>query len=175
MTDSTITIYHSRPKAESNSTVLLLTCSTFSPLARRTQFPVHQVSKASIKHENDADFTTKKYLFLINSSALFLIFWSKVRVFRHFLQLSDINTLNSIYNKHLHNFFTPKYGSRTTGHESRKMQNEPNFITQHLKILICLRQTFKNTYPPKAENEHNFSFTHLLIHSFAYLCKTNPI
>ena len=62
---------------------------------------------APTKHEKDANFTTKKYLFLINSSTLFLIFFSKVRVFRHVLQLSNISTLNSIHNKDLHKYFTP--------------------------------------------------------------------
>ena len=44
----------------------------------------------------------------------------------HVLQISENNTLNSIYNKVLHKYFTPPNGPRVTGHGSQFMKNEPN-------------------------------------------------
>jgi hypothetical protein len=43
------------------------------------------------------------------------------------LQILDINTLNSMCNKDLHNYFNPECGPRSMRKQRRKIQNEPNF------------------------------------------------
>ncbi len=78
---------------------------------------------APTKHANDANFIPIfHYLSTIiyppkaafpqkcpKKHALFHLFYPHKAAFCRFLQLLDINTLNSMYNKDLHNFFNPKY------------------------------------------------------------------
>jgi hypothetical protein len=83
------------------------------------------------------------------------------------------------------------HGSRATSHESRFMQNKPNF-TRKSTIENC-KSLYSFTHPPihsfthppihpKMQNKPNwriydqiFSSTHIPIRSFTPSCKTNPI
>ena len=72
--------------------------------------------------QNNPKIYSQNSLFLINSYTLFLFFSSKMRTFSNFssfFQLSYQNTLNSKYNKDLHNFLTLPNAQRATGHERR--------------------------------------------------------
>ena len=118
MTDSTITIYHSRPKAESTNketspkgdskSISLGLCpgsenekqTQFNDAIRHTKYAIREKNKPNFNYSLWYTFTH----FLINSSTHSLIYSQKARTFCRFSQLSDQNTLNSIYNKDLHNF-----------------------------------------------------------------------
>ncbi len=137
--------------------------------------------KAPTKHANNENFTTKKYLFLINSSNLFLIFWSKVRAFRHVVQIFETNTLNSIYNKHLHKYITTTYQIRArsfTRLRRKIMQNEPNLLLMYLKVpttdirntIYAIRDYSYKTNPISTTDIRNTIYA-----IRDYSCKTNPI
>ncbi len=130
------------------------------------------------------------------SLLLFTSFLLLLRAFLHFFvffKLFDFNTLNSMYNKDLHNYFTSPNGSRATSHESRLMQNEPNYnqlIHSSTHILIHFfmqnepnletspswptspngsRATSHESRLMQNEPNHNqliHSSTHILIHFF---------
>ncbi len=65
--------------------------------------------------------------FFSQKARTFPIIYPPNAAFCRFLPLSINDTLNSIHNKDLHKFLSPKYGPRTTTDERRIMQNEPNF------------------------------------------------
>ncbi len=95
-----------------------------------------------ILQNNPKIYSQKVYIshhFFHSFRFFFYYFYALFCTFCPFSQLLDINTLNSIYNKDLHKYFTPKYpstnGSRATDHESRlKMKNKPNY-----QKLMCLK------------------------------------
>ena len=126
MTDPTKTIYQNRPNASKRS-------EDPQQAENEPNFTYQNVEakrRSAYGGQNEPNFTPKKYLFLINSSDLLLIFppkartfpliypskadfypeiTKKTRTFRRFFQLLDQNTLKSMYNKDLHKYFTPKY------------------------------------------------------------------
>ncbi len=128
--------------------------------------------------QNEPNFSTFMYLKVPkihyrNSQISALIyahkanFYSKIAKKPRILQISDINTLNSIYNKDLHGFLTRKtlQTSRDPSKEfytpkAEKMQNEPN-STSKRRIM---------------QNEANFNqpATSTEIRD-TKKCKTNPI
>jgi hypothetical protein len=119
----------------------------------------------------------------------FYYFYALFCTFFNFSQLLDINTLNSIYNKDLHKYITPKPLASCVldpvSSLSFFMQNKPNYIFTHKLI-------HSSTHPLFMQNEPNFkqratrperretnnakrtqfykscSYTHLLIYSFSH-------
>ncbi len=55
---------------------------------------------------------------------------------KHLVQISDNNTLNSMYNKDLHNFFTLQYGPRGTSHffYAKRAQFTKTYMPQGTKL-----------------------------------------
>ena len=92
----------------------------------------------------------KKSVCFSSTLSLFYSFIRKMPTFRHVLQISDINTLNSIYNKDLQKYSTNNtfHPSQNTSKEfyppkAENMQNEPNFTHNFSHILTRLRRLLK--------------------------------
>jgi hypothetical protein len=73
--------------------------------AKRTQSQPARDEIRTQNHANGTDFTHNFCLHLLKKV-------EEIEKNARFLQISDINTLNSMYNKDLHKYFTTKYTSR---------------------------------------------------------------
>jgi hypothetical protein len=104
--------------------------------AKRTQFQPASDKIHESKHANGTKFTPNIYLLLLKKNA-------KIAKNAHVLQISENNTLNSIYNKDLHKYFNPPNGARAMRDEQQKIENEPN-----LK-LMCLKAPKRTQYDKK--------------------------
>ena len=145
---STKTIYQSRPKAE--STLFSLTCSTVHllyflalgaakpistiPLGESSVIYAKSITKYyEILQNNPKIYSQKVYIshhffhFFLSFPFFFYYFYALFCTFCPFFQLLDINTLNSIYNNDLHNFFTPKHQSPLTKCEIQKNTKRTQF------------------------------------------------
>jgi hypothetical protein len=116
--------------------------------------------KASTKQANGADYTHNKVSVshqLLHSFAHFL---AKSAHFSSLFPTFMQNELNSMYNKDLHKYFTPKYPSRE------------EFTRRSCGGKICKTNPIskRSPVPPQAD-----SSTHSPIYQFTKICKTNPI
>ena len=119
-------------------------------------------SKIPVSHHFFHSFPFFFYYF----HTLFHLFYPPKEAFCPFVQLSNINALNSMYNKDLHNFFTQEYVPRDMRYE--KMQNEPNFKPTLIKLIMLSRRRSRSLSRPvgstPGQKEPNFThnFSHIL-------------
>ncbi len=188
MTDSTKTIYHPRPKADSSNNQPVPKVLSITNNQWKGPISTNRASKKCKTNPITLPQIENRQSKVSNLYTLFLIFSSKVRNFLHILQLFDINTLNSMYNKDLHKYITCLRqfhpGSPILIHSFTHspihtfMQNKPNFKTSRIEYQESREENIKNKpnlIPlPMLDTTIEIRNTQYEIRE-KKICKTNPI
>ncbi len=133
------------------------------------------------KHNKSTHFCSKNakkhvlFKYTYPHNAAFPIIYPPKAAFCRFLQLLDINTLNSIYNKDLQSFFAPKYPPSFTKCEPRKYEKRTQSrktsriehrkhakrtqFTQYAIRKEFTRRSFGGTYAIREKNEPKLKLT----------------
>ncbi len=166
-------------------THILINSSTHTLFySKRTQFPNTYVPEGTPKHRQNTKIVQilpKTLEFIPARRETFLYFSKKIQKNTRLLYFSDINILNSMYNKDLHNFFTPEYSSREEfTHricDGKKCKTNPISKLQKSSIKnraskkcktnpISLPKMSKRSGDPPMADKTNPILSHPLIYTF---------